>query len=369
MKEGNKCNVLFKRVNKKELTIHRLENEKSNNKSYKSQIDKLFNDPKYFFSSSINGKEIVIGKRLSNITFHNHIPLIPIRGKKNNYLKKNTTSYKILSPKITSSKKNNTSFSQTLNNLPSNQKYIDNEELDEIYDNFRKKAIYKNKSNNSVFHHSRKVKSDLELKMQLQEKALKKFNIQNKSRNKIIKKILEITNKDEKNILINSSDNYRIKKEFITQLEEENEKKKQKPLYNWQTTLRFNENDKEKNENYFINVGLKYPNWQLVKNTIYKRENNEYIRNPSLDYSILNDNIGKGFKNLFKNGIIKKIPNRNIQKRNFFKLSIKGESLLSFESNNSKLLKGRKILHLSELEPEEKKSYLITELNNNKNIK
>ena len=50
---------------------------------------------------------------------------------------------------------------------------------------------------------------------------------------------------------------------------------KQKPLYNWQTTLRFNENDKEKNENYFINVGLKYPNWQLVKNTIYKRENNE----------------------------------------------------------------------------------------------
>ena len=29
-------------------------------------------------------------------------------------------------------------------------------------------------------------------------------------------------------------------------------------------------NDKEKNENYFINVGLKYPNWQLVKNTIYK---------------------------------------------------------------------------------------------------
>ena len=365
MNEGNKCNVLFKRINKKELTIHRLSQDKIKKNNYRIQIDKIFNDPKYFFSNSINGKEIVIGKRLSNITFHNQIPLIPIKGKKNHLYKK-TTSYKILSSKYASPKKTNSSFSRTLNNLPSNQKYIENEELDEIYDNFRKKSNKKNKSNNSLFHHSRKIKSDLEMKIQLQEKALKKFNLQTKSRNKIIKKILELTNKDEKNILMNSSDNYRIKKEFITQLEEENEKNKQKPFYNWQTTLRFNENDDEKNRNYFINVGIKYPNWQLVKNTIYKREKNEYIRNPSLDYSILNDNVGNGFKNLFKSGIIKKIPKRNIHKRNLFKLSIKGENLLSFESNNSKLLKGRKILHLSKYEPEEKKSYLITELSNSK---
>ena len=363
MNEGNKCNVLFKRINKKELTIHRLSQENTNTKNYRIQIDKLFNDPKYFFSNSINGKEIVIGKRLSNVTFHNHIPLIPTKGKKNTLYKK-TTSYRILSSKYNSPKKTNNSFSRILNNLPSNQKYIENEELDEIYDNFRKKSYDKNKTNNSLFHHSRKIKSDLEIKMQLQEKALKKFNLQTKSRNKIIKKILELTNKDKKNILMNSSDNYRIKKEFITQLEEENEKKKQKPFYHWQTTLRFNDNDK--NGNYFINVGIKYPNWQLVKNTIYKREKNEYIRNPSLDYSFLNENVGNGFNNLFKSGIIKKIPKRNIQKRNLYKLSIKGENLLSFESNNSKLLKGRKILHLSEFEPEEKKSYLITELSSNK---
>ena len=28
MNEGNKCNVLFKRINKKELTIHRLSQDK-----------------------------------------------------------------------------------------------------------------------------------------------------------------------------------------------------------------------------------------------------------------------------------------------------------------------------------------------------
>ena len=363
MKDENKCNVIFKRIIKKEFTVHPISCDMTDYQNYKLQVDKLFNDPKYYFSNSLNGKEkVIIGKKISNIKFHNRIPLIPTKSPRKTFSSKksNKNSPKRISSKIISPKKTNYSFFSNHSNLQPNQKYVDNITLNQIYDNFRKKQpILVKKKNFSLLNSI--TKSDFEQKIETQERTLKKFYNQTKSRNKMIKRILDLTNKDEKHLLINTSDNYRIKKEFITEIEEEVEKNKQKPLYSWQTSLRYSNDFKD---NYYINVGIRNPNWQLFINKDIKG-NKECIRNPSFDFCINNNDNNNVFKKILNSGyVIKTIPSKNIPIKNLYKLCIKGEKLLSFESNNSKLLKGRKILHFNENEPIEKKEYLITHLNN-----
>ncbi len=371
---NNEKNNLFLKLSKekkKELLIQPLSHNMKIYDKINKELDILYNNPKYYLSSSLNGNEIIIGKKFSNMNFRNKIPLLRRKTIKRNFIKKFSNRMNLASKSSSNFKNINTLYQKKPSKI--NQQYVDNDDLDRIYDNFRKikneKKINSNseKKNTILFHSI--SKREINKKIENQENALKCYVKEENNRNKLIKKILELTNKDEKNILMNSSDKYRIKQEIKTQLEEETNPNIQKSLYNWQTSLRFTNNY---DDNYYINIGVKHPNWQIVRNK-NKTNEKELIRNPSFNiktynkieknnnmtYSNSTSNINHTlYKNLFEQtNLFSKI---NIR-RNFAQLCIKGKDLLTFESNNSKLLKGRKILNLNPLKPDESKNYIIGE--------
>ena len=369
-----KNNLILKHLKekKKELFIHPISQDKKIYDKVNKELNILYNDPKYYFSNSINGNEIIIGKKFSNMNFRNKIPLLHHKIIKRNLIKK--LSSKIAFVSKSSSYMKNINIFNYRNSINKNQKYVDNNDLDRIYNNFRKiqneKIIHSNSEKKNMFNSISKI--EINKKIENQENALKCYAKEKNKRNRIIKKILQLTNKDEQNILINSSDDYRIKKEIKTQLEDE-KNSNQKSLYNWQTSLRFSNNY---DENYYINIGVKQPYWQIVKNK-KKINKKELIRSPSFNIKTFYNNIDSNNNNFtysnsttnINNTVFRKTFGNNdlfkkiYQKRNLVQLCIKGKDLLTFESNNSKLLKGRKILHINNFKPDELKNYIIGESN------
>ena len=214
--ENNNLILKLSKEKKKKLFIYPISHEMKMYDKINKELDTLYNDPKYYFSNSLNGNEIIIGKKFSNMTYRNKIPLL---------------RHKIIKRNL----KNLNSLNQR-KSLKINQKYVDNDDLNRIYKNF---SIIKNekinnsnseKKNNSQINSISKI--EINKKIKYQENALECYVKEKNNRNKIIKKILDLTNKDESNILINSSDEYRIKKEIKTQLEEEKNSCIQKSLYN-----------------------------------------------------------------------------------------------------------------------------------------
>ena len=357
---------------KTELILHNLSNDKENFEKYKDKTNIIFNDPNFYFSTKHEGNKIIIGKKLSKIKFHNNIPLFQTKAQKKSVMLKNRlTSLKTSTGMSISSKINN----NPNNHLNNNQKYIDNEELKNIYDSFKriqfKNLPLSNSSKNLLKDEDYEMKSKLSKNFELQEKALKNYLSENKNKNNIISKIMKITKKDKKDILINISNTYRIKKEFINYIDEENKILHPNQYFGWLTSLRYSEKGDLK---YYVNVGNKNENWQLFPLKPFKNDS-EIIRNPSFDKSIYNC---KSLKSYFNNNYLKKkFPrsysyfkswnneNNNNNNKNFSRnkkidkilydnhenktdfqnLCVNGENLLSFELENSKLLQGKKILN------------------------
>ncbi len=374
---------------KKELVIHNISNDQENYEKYKDKTNILFNDPNFYFSTKHEGNNIVFGKKLSKIKFHNNIPLFKTKAQKKSVMLKNRlTSIKSSTGMSISSKIN---YNNNNTNLNNNQKYIGNEELKNIYESFKrielKNLPLSNSAKNLLKDEDYEMKSKLSKNFDLQEKALKNYLSENKNKNNIISKIMRITKKDKKDILMNISNVYRIKKEFINYIDEEDKILNPNQIFGWFTSLRYSENGDLK---YYVNVGNKNENWQLFPLKPFKKES-EIIRNPSLDKSIYNC---KSLKSYFNNNYlekkfprsysyfkswnnedhkINKIKVRRNEKRNeilydnhenktdFQNLCINGENLLSFEFENSKLLQGKKILNTCNDNINENNNFTISE--------
>lgn len=363
---------------RKEFFIQPLSKDNKDNKQYTNEINKLFNDPNHYFSTRLNGKEIVIGKKLSNIKYHNNIPLIQTKPTKKYFFSKKRSSQianlkgNINIPKSSIIKIN----SRQSQNLKPNQKYIDNNGLKEIYDNF--KHIQNTSSlisKKNLINPDNIIKKEITQIFNIQTKSLHKFLTENNHKNKIISKIIKKTKKPKKDILMNTSHLFRVKKEFINHIQDESNKISQKPIFCWNTSLR---NTNNSNKQYFVNIGLKNPEWFLFKNSNDDLMNNETIRNPSFDRNVYKN---KSLRTFFHNEYLKKnfpksysyFENLNSQNSDnntnefsdsiypseFNSLHIKGKNLLSFELGNSKLLKGKKILNSSDFSPDQTKDFIF----------
>ncbi len=335
---------------------------------YKDKTDKIFNDPNFFFTTKHNGKDIIIGRKLTKIKFHNNIPLLQTKIQRKSIQIKNH-QIKIPTVKsssgISSSSKLN-SHNHNISHLKINQKFIEQEDLKRIYDTFRKIELdnfpFSMSSKKLLKNENYKIKNKLFHKFILQEKTLNNHLSENKSKDQLISKILSKTKKKKKDILINSVDTYRIKKEFNDHIEEEMKKNNPNEKFGWLTSLRYSEKGDLK---YFVNIGGKNPNWQLYP--LKPSENNqEIIRNPSFDKGIYNSKSlkcyfnNKYLENKFPKSYsyikswnsnnekkIKKIYSRNNRDNILFNenenksdiqnLCVKGENLLSF--NWIKILK------------------------------
>ena len=373
---------------KKELILHNISNDQENYEKYKDKTNILFNDPNYYFSTKHEGNKIIFGKKLSKIKFHNNIPLFKTKAlKKSVILKNKISTIKTSTGMSISSKINNNSN----NNLNSNQKYIENEELKNIYDSFKriqfKNLPLSNSTKNLLKDEDYEMKNKLSKNFDLQEKALKNYLSENKNKKNIMSKIMKITKKDKKDILMNISNAYRIKKEFINYIDEEDKIIHPNQYFGWLTSLRYSEKGDLK---YYVNVGNKNENWQLFPLKPFKKES-EIIRNPSFDKSIYNckslksyfnnnyleqkfprsysyfkswnnENYKNNKKNYSRNEKINKILyDSHENKTDFQNLCINGENLLSFEFENSKLLQGKKILNTCNDNINENNNFIISE--------
>ena len=363
---------------RKEFFIQPLSKDNKDNKQYTNEINKLFNDPNHYFSTRLNGKEIVIGKKLSNIKYHNNIPLIQTKPTKKYFFSKKRSSQianlkgNINIPKSSIIKIN----SRQSQNLKPNQKYIDNNSLKEIYENFKHiQNTSSSISNKNLINPDNIIKKEITQIFNIQTKSLNKFLTENNKKNKIISKIIKKTKKPKKDILMNTLHLFRVKKEFINHIQDESNKISQKPIFCWNTSLR---NTNNSNKQYFVNIGLKNPEWFLFKNSNDDLMNNETIRNPSFDRNVYKN---KSLRTFFHNEYLKKnfpksysyFENLNSQNSDnntnefsdsiypseFNSLHIKGKNLLSFELGNSKLLKGKKILNSSDFSPDQTKDFIF----------
>ena len=363
---------------RKEFFIQPLSQDNKDNKQYTNEINKLFNDPNHYFSTRLNGKEIVIGKKLSNIKYHNNIPLIQTKPTKKYFFSKKRSSQianlkgNINIPKSSIIKIN----SRQSQNLKPNQKYIDNDSLKKIYENFKHiQNTSSSISNKNLINPDNIIKKEITQIFNIQTKSLNKFLTENNKKNKIISKIIKKTKKPKKDILMNTLHLFRVKKEFINHIQDESNKISQKPIFCWNTSLR---NTNNSNKQYFVNIGLKNPEWFLFKNSNDDLMNNETIRNPSFDRNVYKN---KSLRTFFHNEYLKKnfpksysyFENLNSQNSDnntnefsdsiypseFNSLHIKGKNLLSFELGNSKLLKGKKILNSSDFSPDQTKDFIF----------
>jgi hypothetical protein len=384
----NSTNILKSKL-KKELYIHPLSQDNKNSEKYKKQLNKLFNDPNHYFTTVFNGTQIIVGKKLSNITYHNSIPLIQTKSTKKNLISRNRSSQ--MGFIRLNSKSFRISSRQSQNNIPNlkqNQKYIDNTSLKHLFENYKRIEL-KNKKKKITINSQNLIQKEISQIFNLQKKTLNKLLSEDNNKNKIISKILKKTKRPKKDILMERVDSFRIKKEFLNQIQDENNKISQKPILSWNTSLRYS---KGSDNNYFINVGIKNPKWCLFKNKNDDINNKEIIRHPSYNNEVYKN---KSLRNFFHNEYLKKkfpksysylhtisdnenntMNNINNQTNNndyndysesyypndIHSLYVKGENLLSFEFENSKLLRGKKILNFTQNSPDDTKDFIFKEI-------
>ena len=175
-----------------------------------------------------------------------------------------------------------------------------------------------------------------------------------------MKCIAQRLNKKPNDLLMSKIDNYRIKKEMVNQCEEEIKSNSPLPVNQWGLTLR---QTPERNNKYYINVGSpNKPRWHLFVQR--PKPLKETIRHPNM----LKENIDKKEITNYINNVYLKTK---LHKRSFSQLQesanadslnsleIKGMDLLQFEQENSKMLRGKKILSSPECNKELRKSLVF----------
>ena len=320
-------------------------------KDMKSHIEKVFTDPNYYFNDEFNGHPVIIGKKHSKYIISRRSTRKSIHNRLNRISQsKSETSNSKKNVKDKSMQKINIS---SLNN---NQRQIEHDELKGIYKRFHEinlensnernmnKTKYKNQFidkeltediNNKDY---KTLKKEIEHELNFQEQVLNKKKLEDAKIENLTKNISKKIKRPISKLLITQNEEYRIKKEIQDIFFNEVQNSFQEPLYKWYVTLR----DKDI---HFINDGNeKNPIWNYYIN---KKDENQTVRNPNLFYKT-------DFNFYQSNNYLKqKIPNKTFYciKKNlnetmtgFNKMYIKGKNLLDVEIENSKFLKGRKIV-------------------------
>lgn len=347
-KSNSQINNLLSPKKLKKLILQKID-LKTNNE-YNDRLNKIFNDPNCYLDSKLEGNLVIVGKR--NQIRNNVITFQPKRSiiRRSIFLKKlnmNTlNNLDSLTLKKTLSLKSRSTNRQN-NNLKENQKYINDDELNNIYNKFKLiQAEHKIKKDTNIDPdlyksiRSKSVKNKIKEIFKQQEDFFSnsKKNIQeyNNLKENISKKI----NRPIDKLLITKSESFRINNELKSKISNEIINKKPKPLYKWVTELR-------DNDIHYINVGnVRKPIWQIVREK--KNKTSEIIRNPE---KINNNSINLFYKtnpylkSQLSNKTFKEINNSEYfyKKKDSIKLMIKGKNLLEFEMENSKnYLKGKK---------------------------
>jgi len=367
---------------------------KHTNPTIDENISSLFANPNTYLQLPEESKfSFVIGRRLKGPRLDENDNLIPYSIVGEKYYKKKKNFFN------NSNNNENMSFNRSLvrnntqkiNNNNNSSEYISDYQLKSIFNNY-KENIEKNKFNNNNNNNNDLYqtinlpkcleKSLLTNKLNIQEKNLDNYNNIQQFRKNFIKKKIFKRHKNN-NLLLNKSDNFRLKKESLNFLYNLNNKNNNKSnnypnigngLQNWAMSLRRPKNFKGIRRGY-VNVGNDiHPFWSKIQekfpvineNIIIPSKNNnnknEIENNSNFIFTrTFTENISRNMfnntlssfnnnnyynYNLTENNDFSK-TNRNISINmnktiNLSKLDVQGKKLIDVEENIIKEMKGKK---------------------------
>lgn len=353
---------------RKQLWVTKVNHTSPRQKELNKAIHSLFYNPSTFFETSYDGKEVVVGRKNptvhSLIQFTQSTPKNPRRSIFQGSSRRTTLKRMNSNSFLSRSSMSTRGIQTCTKELGPNQQYVDESDLKKIYDDYRsikKQNLTASNSNiNLLKNTDPKIKNELSQIFDQQEKSLKNFSLELKGSNKIMKCIAQRLNKKPNDLLMSKIDNFRIKKEMVNQCEEEIKNNSPLPVNQWGLTLR---QSPERNSKYYINVGSpNKPKWHLFVQR--PKPLKEIIRHPNMS----KDNIDKKEITNYINNVYLKTK---LHKRSFSQLQesanadslnsleIKGMDLLQFEQENSKMLRGKKILSSPECNKELRKSLVF----------
>ncbi len=368
MNDENKINNEEKeklKNRKKTLLIKKINVNKNENKQILRIINKSFNDVNSYLSSNVDGKNIIIGKKiipLKNQSFQiikdslndkKHLSkniLFFLKSRNTFYVSNNNNHDKNNLNKVINPYNNKKfkSYTKMISTPIINQYPISKSELNKIYEYFKQIKIRNDLDNKRKYNSSRNSPSNFHINfsnkenlserslynsLKLQEKILNLNKKYSKEKKKIEKRLFTKTQKKKEDLLLNQIDLYRPFKE--TQ-DKDNDNIFTGNL-NWLMNLRVNDNfikDKNKNlKNAFINIGcLSRPNYKMI----YKADKiKEKIRSNFVNF---NNSLFSKNQRYIKNSLKEAYNELN-------DLAIEGKNLLKCEIENSNLIKGKKILY------------------------
>ena len=334
---------------RKELVLQKIKIDNEDNSKYKNHLDKVFNDPVNYFTSNFNGNEVIIGKRHSNQTLD--IPQYQ-SSRKSLYYLRSVRSQNSSKSVIKLNENKSTLNTGKQSTLPPNKRFIDDYEIKDIFDKY--KTI---KTENSIeeSNHSdlinQKLLSQFDKTSQkevgqilhLQRKVLKTYEKKNKEMKNIQFKLSKRLKRKEKDLLMSTMENFRVKKELRDICSQEIQSRNPQPTYKWIVNLR--DNDK-----HYINFGSnRTPLWQLI---IPKKNMNQTIRNPNFGKYYCKTEVNFYENNQYLKNKLKGSQFYNVLSKtnDYNEIKVKGEDLLQFEIEHSKSIKGRKVIAISKNE-------------------
>ena len=316
----------------------------------RNHLSKIFSDPNYYFNNNYKGQRIIIGKNISkNIIskrFSHRKSLLRMKNINRQSQSLSKTESKKTMPKL------NINFNQN-----NNRRIIEHDELKNIYNRFKEinEGNFREKENKNQNIKSRNcidsvlteeisdtlnktIKTEIEHELIFQNSVLLKRKKEDIKLNKLSKSLSKKLKRPISKLLMKQNEEYRTIKEIKDSYYNEIQNSFPQQNFKWIVNLR-------DNDNHYINEGNeKFPVWNLyINKTIPK----QIIRNPNLCIKTQNS----FFK---RNDYIKsKISHKKFSSLNknmsqtlsvFNELYVKGKNLLNLEIENSKFLKGRKIV-------------------------
>lgn len=376
--QNEKAKKLIRCHSLRQFFVHKLKHDSQKYKDYQRELQHYFNEPKCYFDFQINGSDVVVGKSLPNIKIKNIIPINSTKEeKKFRHNKKYNRTAQNLSQSRSIKSATNSSHQKKKENfvqLRPDQQYVTDKDIVAIFNkcqsiktknmlNPLRNRIIRNKSDSSLAYDAHQL-------FNMQEIILKKQSKENKICNQIMKRILKKTNKNNYQVLMNSTEAFRIKKELYKEFEEDIKKNKPLSYLMWLKNLRNNGENRNNKTQDFVFVGRNKEviaenntsninDMSNINNSVVNPDNNkpinlkETIRSPRLGKIIHNSNEIKILKKYLSNDFLKSqlsSKTLNNTKADFFinsklyDLSVRGKDLLKIEFENIKQLKGKKIL-------------------------
>ena len=357
---------------KRNLFIHKISNKDPKYiHLYKQGMNSVFYNPDTFFSNKFNNNEVVVGKKTeilpikNTITTHSNCTFTKQLTRKNlchSLANSNKTLHRVCSLKsygcLNTSNLSKYKYSDN-RDIYSNHRFIEDNELKKIYDDFRmlqqkNKKLKTSMSAQDILEDTETTNSNLKQSIEhifnSQEKTLISYKKHSSQDKRIMNRISQQINKHITDLTMNQSNSYRMKKEIKNDLlDKVNKRNKIFTNYDWEIGLR---RDSTMLDKKYINCGSnKYPKWQML--ILHPTKDKEIIRNPKHEgKAVISMRDQKEISAILDDNYLKKrISTKEVHEYKsspsaalLDDLVVNGKDLITFEQENSKLIKGKKVL-------------------------